>query len=93
MKPTIEMVSSRLRPSLSGGRYEIGGKYPGNLVGGDAETAKHMRYGYADDCDVEHLEDSCEHDGNNQRDRWPLDRFPDLDAGLVGARSGGLPFR
>ncbi len=58
-----------------GGRDEIGGQDPGDLVGGGAERAQHMRERHVDDGDVEHFEDRGQHDGDHQRDRRTLERF------------------
>src|SRR5262249_20878778 len=69
-------------------RNEIRGKYPSYLIGGNAEAAKHVRDGHADDGDVEHLENCGEHYGNNQRDRGALIHFHPPNAGR--ARRGRL---
>ena len=52
-----------------GGRDEIGGEHPGDLIGGGAEGAEHVRDRHAHDGDVEHFEDGGEHDGDDERDR------------------------
>ena len=41
-----------------GGGDEIRGEHPGDLIGGRAEGAEHMRDRHADDGDVQHFEDT-----------------------------------
>jgi hypothetical protein len=60
-----------------GGRHEIRGKHPIDLVGRRAEAAEHVRRGHAHDGDVEHFEDRGEHDGHNERDGGLLGRCLD----------------
>ena len=52
-----------------GGRHEIRGEHPGDLIGGGAEGAEHVRDRHAHDGDVEHFEDRGEHDGDDEGDR------------------------
>ena len=52
-----------------GCRHEIRGEHPGDLIGGGAEGAEHVRDRHAHDGDVEHFEDRREHDGDDEGDR------------------------
>ena len=65
-----------------GGGDDIGGEHPGDLVGGGAEGAEHMRDRHVDDGDVEHFEHRGQHHGDDERDRRTI--------GMVRRRRGRL---
>ena len=52
-----------------GGRHEVRGEHPGDLIRGGAERAEHMRDRHAHDGDVEHFQDRGQHDGDDERCR------------------------
>ena len=55
-----------------GGGDDIRGQHPGDLVGGRAERAQHMRDRHVDDGDVEHFQHRGQHHGDDERDRRPF---------------------
>ena len=78
-KPTMEKIKQAApaepRGEIAGERHhhgggdEIRGEHPGDLIGGGAEGAEHVRDRHAHDGDVEHFEDRGEHDGDDEGDR------------------------